>query len=351
MDRRVADVALVISLLVGGCGRTEPPPPATTTAPPSAQAAGVSAAPAPSATAPPPSSPSATRWAFSPPPAAEEPTVPPGLGRTASATRDGMRVTVTLQRNPMPAGEMSWVRTMVTNVGTTTATWFHDGCATSVGVDGVFDADWRDGTEHRGQAQAFKDAVLGKDFGKSAYDRPFLSFVPRKAIGRGSYGCADIGIGEQVRPGATLKATRWWSGVDPATKAPPPGGSVSLDVWSGYFWRGAEPEHIGDARITFSLEAWVTGGWSPSRPSPREIVDAALADASFVAFLGTQTLHTGREEILWYDAPNDRWEVGVMPWYETEPPRIHGLLVDAATGAVLGPLDRAWDEAVDGFPY
>jgi hypothetical protein len=39
-----------------------------------------------------------------------------------------------------------------------------------------------------------------------------------------------------------------------------------------------------------------------------------------------------------------------MPWYETAPPRIHGVLVDAKTGAILGPLDRPWSSDVDGMP-
>ena len=295
--------------------------------------------------------PSATHLAFTPPPAPAEATVPPDLERTVSKTRDDIRVTVTLQRNPMPAGELSWVRTTVTNVGDTAATWFHDGCATPVTVSGTFDVDWRDGARQEGQAGAFKDAVLGKDFGEAEYDPPFISFVPKEALARGSYGCADIGIGETLAPGKSLKATRWWSGLDAATKSPPPGGPLTLDIWAGFFWHGDEPADIPDAHLDLTLEAWVTDGWSPSRPSPREIVDSAITDAFFVGYLETQDVLSGREVILWYDAGGDRWEVGVMPWYETEPPRIHGVLVDAATGVVIGPLDRAWNKDVDGFPY
>ena len=50
-----------------------------------------------------------------------------------TATRDDIRVTVTLQRNPLPAGELSWVKTKVENIGDTNVTWFHGGCATPVG--------------------------------------------------------------------------------------------------------------------------------------------------------------------------------------------------------------------------
>ena len=330
---------MVIALFAGGCDQAAAPTPAISVVPSQPPTASVSPAQ------------SATPLASTLPPVAEQATVPPDLERTVSKTRDDIRVSVTLQRNPMPAAELSWVKTTVTNVGSSAATWFHDGCATAVNVGGSFEVDWRDGAHHEGQAQAFKDAVLGKGFGDADYERPFISFVPKDLLARGSYGCGDIGIEEKLAPGESLRATRWWSGLDPATKAPPPGGPVTLDITAGYIWRGKEPDSIADAHIDLTLDAWVTGGWSPSRPSPREIVDAALADASFADYLETQTLHSGREEILWYDAEQDRWEVGVMPWYETEPPRIHGLLVDAATGAIVGPLDRPWDQDVDGMPY
>ena len=343
MGRSTGLVIFVIAVSIGACQPTAAasPVPIDTDEVPSPTArvlAVASQSPIPATTSTP-----------IPPP---EATVPPDLQRRVTATRDDIRVTVTLQRNPLPAGELSWVKTKVENIGDTNVTWFHGGCATSVGVGGVVRTDWRVGSVHEGQRQAFKDAALGKDYGESSYDSPFVSFVPRDRLRTGSYGCADVGISEKLSPGASLKATHWWSGLDRATKALPPSGPVTLDIWSNYFWRGKEPDQITDA-VTFelTLDAWVSGGSSDSRPSPGEIVDAALGDAAFVEYLETQELHSGREVILWYDAAADAWEVGVMPWYETDPPRIHGVLVDATTGRVTGPLDRAWDEDRDGFPF
>lgn len=350
---RARDLMLAFTLFAAGGCATVAPESDIPTASPDIAASPVSGRPSSPSDAPfavlTPAAP--VPWTFSPPSVTGEASAPSDLQRTAATTWDDIRVTVTLQRNPLPAGQRSWVKTTVTNMGRTTATWFHDGCATSVGVSGRIGVDWRSGTVHQGQAQTFKDAVLGRDPGEQAYDRPALEFVPKDALARGAYGCSDIGIEEKLRPGQSIKATRWWSGVDPATRAEPPSGPVTLDIWSGYYWRGAEPDNISDRRIQLTLEAWVTGGWSPQRPSPAEIVDAALSDAGFVAYLDTQTLHSGRETILWYDADHDRWEVGVLPWYESDPPRIHGVLVDGTTGAVLGPLDRPWDKDVDGYPY
>ena len=82
--------------------------------------------------------------------------------------------------------------------------------------------------------------------------------------------------------------------------------------------------------------------------SSAQVVDAAVADPQFAAYLGAQELASGREEIACYDAESDALEVGVMPWYETEPPRIHGALVHPVTGAILGILTGRGTRA-DGF--
>jgi hypothetical protein len=105
----------------------------------------------------------------------------------------------------------------------------------------------------------------------------------------------------------------------------------------------------GYQTIPLELDAWINGAPS-ERPSPAQVVDSALTDAAFAAFVETQSIANGRESLAWYDADRDRWEVGIMPWYETDPPRIHGVRVDGSTGQVLGPLDRDWDRETDLIP-
>ena len=288
---------------------------------------------------------------MTPPPTPKpEPTVPPNLDRRATVTRDDIRVTVTLQRNPLPAGELSWVKTRVENLGSTDVTWFHNGCATSVGVGGQM-AAWRYGATHEGQAQRFKNRLLGVDVPEDVPRRPSIGFSPKEALGRGSYGCADVGITDTIKPGRSIRDTRWWSGFETVTGAPVLTGPVTLRINAGYYWRGAEPPEITDARIQMTLDTWIVSDADPVRPTPPEIVDAALSDAGFATYLHTQKIGSGRAEILWYRADEDVWEVGVMPWYETDPPRIHGVVVDAETGEKLGPLDRPWIEDVDPAPY
>ena len=127
-------------------------------------------------------------------------------------------------------------------------------------------------------------------------------------------------------------------------------GALSITAYAGYYWRGRhQPKSIVDQALELSLDAWIEAP-DLDRLSPAQAIDAALVDPAFLTYLDTQQLANGREEIAWYDAARDVWEIGVMPWYETEPPRIHGVLVDGTNGSVVGPLDRPWDDELDPFP-
>ena len=362
MGRGGPSICLVAVLVVSGCtsvtapsaegpsdaaGSPEPSVAPESSAPSALASAIVSLSPSvvPEASAEP--DPSATAE----PSVVAEASPPADLRRTFTKTHDDIRVTVTLQRNPLPAGELSWVRTKIENLGRTTVTWFHDGCATPVYVGGPMAQDWRYGVTQTGQAKRFKDLLLGVHLAGDPVRRPSIDFVRKDSLSRGQTGCGDIGISEAIRPGRSVGETRWWSGHEQATKGLPASGRVELQGWAAYLWRGAEPTDVPSRKITFPIEAWVSGGAPADRPSPPEIIDRALTDPSFVAYIEPQDLASGREEILWYDASHDVWEIGVMPWYETDPPRIHGLVLDATTGAIIGPLDRAWDKDHDGFPY
>ena len=76
-----------------------------------------------------------TTVALSPSPGATSaptptPTLPPGpLARIAMIEANGVRVTIELERNPMPAGEPTWVTTTVTNTGRDDVIWLHGACA------------------------------------------------------------------------------------------------------------------------------------------------------------------------------------------------------------------------------
>ena len=278
------------------------------------------------------------------------PSMPADLSRTAVVVRDDIRVEVELQRNPLPAGEPSWIKATVTNEGATDVTWFHDGCANPVNSWGLSHVPWRMGVTHDGQAEVFKAYGLGGWLREAPDPHASFSYVAEQRIHVGPTGCADIGISDTIEPGDSVTETRWWSGFADPTRALPLPGPVTIKSQASYYWRGEEPADIISQAIDLELDAWIVGEGGAERLSPAEAVDAALTDLDFLAYLDTQTLANGRAQIVWYDAELDRWEIGVMPWYEDEPPRIHGVLVDAVTGEILGPLDRPWDQDVDPFP-
>lgn len=298
----------------------------------------------------------------SPPPSAEpsppapststspRPTAPPDLERVAVKERDDIRVEIELERNPLPAGEPSWVKVRVKNEGRTDVTWFHDGCANPVNVWGVTEVAWPMGEEHPGRAGMFKTYVLGGHISAAPDPHGWMEFVKKDRLHAGSPGCADIGISETIEPGETIRATRWWSGFTATNWGLPPAGPATIRGFAAYYWRGEEPSDITEHVIELEIDAWIVSDAAADRLSPAQVIDAALADPDFAAYVETQAIANGRATIAWYDPERDLWEIGVMPWYETEPPRIHGVLVDAVTGEILGTLDRPWDQDVDPFP-
>jgi hypothetical protein len=278
------------------------------------------------------------------------PTKPAELPLVADTVQDGIRFHVELQRNPLPAGTPSWAKVTVTNVGNDVVTWLHDGCGMPGGLYGESEVAWSMGKDRHSM---FKDYALGGSIVAAPSPFASLSFVPENLLGKGSFGCADIGIEETVKPGQSLKQTVWWTGFASRNRAIPPAGPMTLRAQAGAYWRGsgqAEPAPGATINLELTIPSWIDPIDDFSRLSPAEIVDAALDDPDFAKYVLGQKIANGREEIAWYQLDRDIWEVGVMPWYETTPPRIHGLVIDAETGGIIGPLDRAWNEDVDGFP-
>jgi hypothetical protein len=353
--KRALPAATLAMIVAAGCAAADPLPSADASAAmatPSSDSslavesvASVLASPSPGAT----STPSTTEPVGEPP--ASAPPMPAGLQRVAVIERDGIRARMELQRNPLVAGERNWIKTSVRNTGPDNVTWFHDGCAQPIYVHGTSDTAWPPGATQSGQALEFKILALGMSWATDAMPAPVLDFVPKRILGRGSFGCADIGISEVIGPGEAVELTLWWTGYASVMQGRPPSGPATIHGDAQFYWRGpGEPKQITKHHMKLDLDAWVVDGLPDGRLTPPEVADAALADAEFASFIEDQRLRIGREEILWYDPDAGVWEVGVMPWYETKPPRIHGVVVDPVSGSILGRLDRAWDNEVDPFP-
>ena len=274
------------------------------------------------------------------------PTPPSDLSRVGVKEVDDVRVRIELQRNPLPAGQRSWVRIFVTNRGTSNLKWLHDGCADLAGVGGYSSVEWPMGRDHEGTEEEFKTRALGGIVFSKPEARAYIGFVPEDRLGKGGYGCVDMGFEETLKPGETRRQTRWWSGFDSQNRSLPPAGPVDLMVSAGSYFRGSTPDNVPEVSIRFMLPAWVTTPEGPQL-SPAEIVDAALSDGDFAAFVRTQDLGNGREAIAWYRPAENVWEVALLIWYPTA--HIRGVQVDP-TGNVLEAFDRPWDQETDGFP-
>jgi hypothetical protein len=261
--------------------------------------------------------------------------------------KDGVRVTVTVDENPLHAGKPTWLTATVTNIGRDVLVWFHDGCAIPVSVFGqLAGAQWRPGTAQQGELERFKDYAVGHsgDLGIRIY------FTPEAYIGKGGIGCADVGIADRIAPGGKITRRLQWNGQAYVQDGPPPSGPVRLLATFEYYWRASkgEPANITDQKITVPIDAWVVDG-RIDLLDPPEIVDAALAAPAFADFIRARQVGNASEPVLRFDSATGLWTVGLIE-YAGSVSRLHYALVEPQTGQVQAIGDRDWDFKIDGNP-
>lgn len=278
---------------------------------------------------------------------AEPPAIP--LPRSWTVEKNGVRVTVELERNPMPGGELTWATATVTNVGADDVAWLHDGCAVAVYIWGPMEgASWRPGQTQVGVAANYKSAALrqlGVEDGAVV-----IRFTPERFVNKkGSYGCSDIGITETLEPGKSIVERARWDGVAGQLLGAPPTGFVELTGSFRYFWRAAmgEPPDVTTALIDVPVPALIDSQVPPII-HPAEAIDAALLDARLVDVLERRKIGHANEPIVRFDPTIGTWQVGLLD--HGDQPRAHLVLIEGATGRHLGFIDRPWNFDVDGFP-
>ena len=345
--RLAASIVIAAMLAVGCVGAVPatPSPVPATAAPSNAVSSPVATATStPFPTAAPTPTPDATSM---PSTVALEP--PEDLKRVAIVEQDGVRVRVELDRNPMPAGEVTKVTTVVRNLEDRPLHWLSDGCQIPVGVSGEATSGWPLGETHPPTPQLFKDLVLNRAFQQPPFQGPSIDFVPLRHLGTGSFGCADIGIVNTIEPHGSVRDVQAWDGNAALRFGPFPTGPVELHGSFGTYWRGKEMPETR-TRLAYVLPAWVSGGPGTDWLGPVAVVDAALRDPGFLAWLDDTHITSGHAELLWYRPELAAWEVGAIDWYTAATPQVHVVLVDPHSGEVLRTVDRAWDERLDGAP-
>jgi hypothetical protein len=281
-------------------------------------------------------SPSPAELSASATPSLVPPVVPLRLRRSASAEQDGIRVRIELDRNPMPAGRPLTARLTVKNVGRDTVTWQHDSCATPVHVRGeMVGVSWRPGepagpTDYTGLKWRASEWWVG---GNPAIR---LMFWPGRYVGQGEYACADVAMASEIPPGRVLRRRAVWDGMAYHRLGPPPDGRARITATFDSYRRPSLGGGFKHA-IEVSLDAWVMDGRDPAMLHPMEIVDAALADPAFAAWVDAVEIGNASDQFIQYDPEADLWEVGV---YFNRGDHFVVALVDPRTGSVEGVIDR-----------
>jgi hypothetical protein len=276
------------------------------------------------------------------------PTIPTDLPRTAVVEQDGVRIAIDLDRNPMPAGQPTWVSTTVTNTGRDAVVYYP--CGEAVVVSGRIAGDpWRPGRDLPQPALAWK-AYLLESMRLEARDRDReVRFLIAGHDGSSS-GCGDIAYTETLAPAASLHERSRWDGLSFRGLAPPPTASIDL-VGSFPFDRGDPAvEHPPEDRhlLEVHLKTWIAG-LPDAFLDPAEAVDIALADPRLTAVLASHELRNGNGGLVRFDPASGAYQVGLIE--ENLPTaRAHLVLVDARTGVIVGFVERDWDFQVDGFP-
>lgn len=274
--------------------------------------------------------------------AADEPIA---LERSVVVEEDGIRLSMTIERNPVRAGEPVWIRTTLRNVGDDAIVWQHGRCDSAVLVSGEMrDIEWRQGEPATGGFADF--AWSAKSELTSVGTAIQLEIEPKGSIGTGGYGCSEIGYTDRVPPGASYRNRSRWDGTAQWQLGALPGGPATITATFGGYRRAGDTGRA-DKSVEASLDVLVTGGLDPDALHPPEIIDAALDDTGFAALIETIDVGDGNDPYVQYDPDLDLWQVGVL---ETRRDLLRIALVDQQTGDVVAVIERPFIDGTDPRP-
>jgi hypothetical protein len=280
-------------------------------------------------------------------PPTPEATIPANLAMTAVAEQDGVKITIELERNPMPAGQPTWITTTITNTGRDRVVYVPCGEIVYVSASGV-GPPWRSGRNLPNPAMIWKTYLLDHQ-GLKSDDRYVLFFVD--AQDGASSGCGDVARVTSLAPGRTVHERQRWDGFAFRHLAPPP--TARIDLRGTFEFDRGDPfaEHPAEDRHTIEvhLETWIAG-LPDAFLDPAEAADIALTDPRLTALLASRDLRNGNEGVVRFDPVAGAYQIGMLESGSLPVSRAHLVLVDARTGEIVGFVDRTWDYAIDGYP-
>ncbi|HET9851809.1 MAG TPA: hypothetical protein VFP56_04805 [Candidatus Limnocylindrales bacterium] len=185
--------------------------------------------------------------------------------------------------------------TRLENTGSKVLHWITDGCQIHVGLGAQLAMEWSYGMEQPAPFKRFKDWTLERYDADDRYPIR-LDTVPDWGVDEGQFGCADLGMGHDLKPGRKLTArmlvrvNMWpdhWYGR-------PPAGPVLLTGSFGTWWRGDEDmDSVQHESLVANLVVDLMDGRDPALISAGQAVDVALSDTQLQAQL-----------LEWPDVPN-----------------------------------------------
>lgn len=215
--------------------------------------------------------------------ATQPPSGPSSDGPVGEATRDGITVTVAVDRAVLTAAQQSFAVVTVENRSPEPRFWQGGRCnlPASVWIDSAANVTAPIGHDWPGAAGQLKDLILPPSQpGRRA------AFVAAGAVDpAGSVPCpASRGV-NRLAPGQRLETRASWAGEVNAVAAP----AGPAIVTASFSYLGSGPHH-DPSDVADAIQARVAVAVVPSPfrlLAPGEAIDAALADRAFAAWLAT----------------------------------------------------------------
>lgn len=255
--------------------------------------------------------------------------------RTATTEVDGVRITIEVARNPLVAGQAAWITTTLRNTGRDTIGWVTDGCSIHVGAHGEMPFRWASGFVQSGTAKTFKDWAYVANL--PPRDSPvWLRAVAEPFVGRGAFGCADLGVPHELKAGLQIRERHRWDGQAAGELGLPPSGTAE---WIGEFrswWRASDPgAEFGEMTresVVVRLPVEIVRGRDPRLLSAGQAIDAAMVAPQLRALLDANpSIQDWMPITTRFDVHSNLWQIGLR----TEDGFGVVVHIEPLTGAVL----------------
>ena len=260
-------------------------------------------------------------------PVVAQPSAPPAVPVTASVEQDGIRLTVTLDRDRTVYGQRVLATATIENIGVDSVFWGHSGtCIHPAAIvarpdDPVRLRPGRD--DWPGDEGILKLVTVDERLAESD---PAHGFRPEEWLDvEANFACTSDLVTSELAAGESLVHRVGWDTLGPYEMPPPPG-SYTVDATFGFMSRGEPPsagEPVAIDRFTVATTVpLVVEGPATDLVSPGEAVDALLSDEGFRALLA--------------DAPRDLWVQSDLRFVEA---RWELVLYLSASGTEVEPVE------------